>query len=486
MTDPVALRFARQICAAREAPLPRRAMEVARSCILDTVGVTLAGMPEPCAQILLETPGIADGPGGALILGTSRRTSMLDAALVNGTAAHALDFDDFTGVLGGHQSVPVVPLLLALAEEHHSSGRDFIHAYAVGVEAEIRLSRAVNHHHYDKGWHPTATLGIFGGVAAASSLMGLDTDRTATALAIAASMASGLKANFGTMTKPLHVGLTNRSALLACLLAARDFTAAAGVFEHRQGFFEVFNGAGTYDEGRLFADWCAPWEIAHDDIGLKQFPCCGSTHPAIMMALKLRAEHALRPEDIAKVEVLPHARRLRHTDTPRPQTPLQAKFSVQYVVARALLDGTVRLKDFEGEAHLEPAVLALLDRTTARAHPDMADDAPQQWGAEVIVTRTDGAVLRARLDQMVGRGGDNPMTERELWSKFEDCASRSLTREQTAPLFERLMTLEGAKDMAQVVRQMQVSHLQRPQSRADQVSFAAASDQDVPETTWVP
>lgn len=486
MDDSIALKFAHKIVQARATPLPRRATDIARSCILDTVGVTLAGMAEPCARLLLDTPGVADGPGGALILGTARRSSMLDAALVNGTASHALDFDDFTGVLGGHHSVPIVPLLLALAEERHATGRDFLQAYAVGVEAEIRLSRAVNHHHYDKGWHPTATLGIFGGVAAASSLIGLDAERTAMALAIAASMASGLKANFGTMTKPLHVGLTNRSALLACLLAERGFTAALQVFEHHQGFFEVLNGAGTYDPERMFADWCDPWEIAHDDIGLKQFPCCGSTHAAIMMALKLRADHKLAAQDIARVQVLPHIRRLRHTDTPLPQTSLQAKFSVQYVVARALLDGAVRLKDFEGEAHLEPKIRDLLSQTTAQPHPQMAEDATNQWGAEVIVTTTDGRTLQARIDQMVGRGGSNPMTEAELWAKFDDCASRSLPREQVAPLFERLMTLDAVKDMAQTLRLMQVSGLQKPQPRPEHVSFAPAAGNAAPETTWVP
>lgn len=486
MTDTVAFRLAGQIRAASAEKLPRRAMEVARSCILDTVGVTLAGMVEPCARILRDTPGIADGAGGSLILGTALRCSMLDATLVNATASHALDYDDFTGVLGGHHSVAVVPLLLSLAEARHASGRDFLQAYATGVEAAIRLSRGVNFHHYDKGWHPTATLGIFGGVAAGCSLMGLDQGRTATALAMAASMAAGVKANFGTMTKPLHVGLANRSALLACLLAERGFTASATAFEHRQGFLDVFNGPGTYQVERMFEDWFNPWEISHDDIGLKQFPCCGSTHPAIMMALKLRREHDLEAKDIAAIEILPHGRRLRHTDTPHPKTPLEAKFSMQYVVARALLDGTVRLKDFEGEAHLEPRIRALLDRTHARPHPDMAEDAAAQWGAEVIVTRTDGAVLRARVDQMVGRGGPNPMTESELWAKFEDCAGRALPREAVAPLFERLMTLESAKDMAAVLRLTQVSGLQRSQPRKDEVVFAPPSEQDAPETTWVP
>src|SRR5215213_726153 len=207
-------RLAEKICAFDGRAISRKALAQSRDCILDTVGVTLAGVPEDATRILLDTPGVADAPGPALVFGTDRRTSTLDATLVNGTASHALDYDDFSGVLGGHQSVPLVPMLFALGEERRAGGRDVLTAYVVGVETEIRLARAVNFHHYDKGWHPTATLGIFGTTAAAARLLRLDKAKTATALAIAASLASGLKANFGTMVKPLHVGHCARNGLL--------------------------------------------------------------------------------------------------------------------------------------------------------------------------------------------------------------------------------------------------------------------------------
>ncbi|WP_323010569.1 MmgE/PrpD family protein [Paracoccus sp. (in: a-proteobacteria)] len=483
-TPHIVERLAAAIVQAGETPLDAKALRQAREGILDTIGVTLAGIAEPCSQILLRTPGVAEGPGTALIFGTARRTSALDATLINGTASHALDFDDFSGVLGGHQSVPLVPLLFALAEEQGLGGAEVVQAYAVGVETIIRLARAVNFHHYDKGWHPTATLGAFAAAAAASRLLKLDVAQTATALAITASEAAGLKANFGTMTKPLHVGQAGRNGLFAALLAQRGFDAAMDVFEHKQGFLDVFNGPGTYDIEKLFANWCDPWETSLDSIGLKQFPCCGSTHPAIMMALAIREAHAPKADEIEKIEVLPHGRRLRHTDTPDPQTSLDAKFSVQYVVVRALLDGAVRLKDFEGEAHFEPQVQALLARTSARAHPDMADDAAEQWGAEVIVTLKDGTVYAKRVDDMVGRSGANRMSEQELWTKFNDCASRVLPREQVAPLFERLMTLEKAPDMRKVARLMEVSALHK--APIAKVTFAARGTEEAPETTWVP
>src|SRR6185503_7278599 len=159
---------------------------------------------------------------------------------------------------------------------------------------------------------------------------------------------------------------------MAELLAENGFDANPFVFEHHQGFFNVFNGPGLFDADKVLAGWGAPLEVEAKSIGLKQFPCCGSTHPAIMMMLALVREEGIRAADVARLEIMPHGRRLRHTNTPRPETPLQAKFSVQYAVVRALIDGAVRLKDFEGDAHLEPEVTRLLGVTEARPHPDMA------------------------------------------------------------------------------------------------------------------
>jgi 2-methylcitrate dehydratase PrpD len=482
---PLASRLADRICRFGEGDATERAFSQAKAAITDTIGVTLAGAPEPCTQILFNVQGIGGAAGEALIFGTDRRTSALDAALVNGTASHALDYDDFSGVLGGHQSVPLVAALFAAGEERHVTGRQLLLAYLVGVETEIRLARAVNYHHYDKGWHPTSTLGTIGAAAAASHLLRLDRQRTAMALAIAPSLSSGLKANFGTMTKPLHIGHCGRNGLFAALLAEAGFDANASVFEHTQGFFNVFNGPGLFDADKALAGWGAPLEIEHQSIALKQFPCCGSAHPAIMMMLKLAREEAIAAGDVRRIEIMPHGRRLRHTNTPHPKTSLQAKFSVQYGVVRALLDGAVRLKDFEGDAHLEPAITRLLDLTEARPHPDMADDAAEQWGAEVIVTMKDGRKLSRRVDNLVGRGGDNPMTPDELWEKFSDCAGRTLPREQIAPLFERLETLEAARDVNLVTQLAEVRR--RPANRlAARPSSVQHAGQNAPESTWVP
>lgn len=482
----VASRLAHKICAFREEDVTAKAMQEAKTAIIDTVACTLSGIPEPCVQILLGMPGVADAPGPSLIFGTNKRTSALDAALINGVASHALDFDDVSGILGGHHSVTVCGPIFALGEQLNVSGRRLIAAYVIGVETAIRLARGVNFHHYDKGWHPTATLGIFGATAASAWLLKLDHDRTQRALALAASFGSGLKANFGTMTKPMHVGHMARSGLFAALAAERGFEANPGVMEHKQGWFRVYNGEGTYDAEKIFESWGAPFEIeSTENNGLKQFACCGSTHPAITMMLRLAKEERVTADQVAGIEILAHKRRLPHTDNPDPKTPLQAKFSIQYTVARALADGAVKLKDFEGDAVMDERVRRLLPLITTGPHPDMPDDSPKQFGSEVIVTTRDGRRLSRRIDHLVCRGGEYPMTTDELFEKFEDCGSRVLAHDQLMPLFERLETLDKVGDVSTM------TSLLEPRLRPHEIAERMAQGQRLGSGTtvdarWVP
>jgi 2-methylcitrate dehydratase PrpD len=448
----LARQLAERIHALRFQDIPAPALAWTQSTFVDTVGCALAGMAEEPPNILLKIPGVAEAPGPALVWATRRRTSVLDATLVNGTASHALDYDDVAGVMGGHPSAMLIPPLIALGEQTGATGQDLVLAYVAGFETACRIARGVHFHHYDKGWHPTATLGIFGTVAAAARLLRLDIDTMAVALGMAASFASGLKANFGTMTKPLHVGHASRNGLFAAFMAQQGFTANPGTFEHKQGFLDVFNGPGTYDTAKILADWYQPMEAAGlGDPGLKPYPCCGSTHASVSLAIGLASTHDLTARQIERVEVMPHQRRLPHTDNPDPRTPLAAKFSIQYCVARALANRAVRLEHFEGSAHLDPAIHAMLPRIEARPHPDMPADGKLQWGAEVIVHTKDGRRLASRLDDYPSRGPAGvPMTREELWTKFSDCAGRALPRDRIAPLFERLAAIETAGAAADI------------------------------------
>ena len=441
--------LSRRPAALRFEDLPPQAVHWAKVGILDTIGVTVAGSMEPAARILARV--VAPAAGASVVFGSADRTSALDAALINGTAAHALDFDDCNNTLGGHPSAPILPALFALADERPTDGRAFITAYVAGFETECKLALGVNFHHYTKGWHATATLGVHGAAAAACHLMGLDARRTATSLAIASSLASGIKANFGTMTKPLHVGHCARNGLFAALLAERDFTANAGAFEHDQGFLDVFNGPGTYDVARILAHWGAPFDIVEPGIAIKQYPCCASTHPALDVMLDLVRRNNVAPEQVARIDCWTHARRLEHTNRPDPQTGLEAKFSVQYCLARALTDRAIRVEHFEDDAVRDPAVRAILPRVDAAAYTTAQFPADNHFGAEVKVTTVDGKVFAGRVDEALGRTSANPLPTARLREKFENCIGRALPRSRAKALadtVERLDTLADVRTLS--------------------------------------
>jgi 2-methylcitrate dehydratase PrpD len=435
-----------RIAALRFDALPPEALHWAKVGILDTVGVTLAGSREDAPRLAARALDLASGP--SLLFGTSRRVGALDAAFVNGTASHALDFDDCSNTLGGHPSVPVLSALFPLADDLGAAGRDFLVAYVAGFEAETKIALAVNFHHYSKGWHPTATLGTFGAAAAAARLMGLDAAKTSVALALAASFASGLKANFGTMAKPMHVGHSARSGVLAARLAGAGFTAnAQSVFEHEQGFLDVFNGPGTYDVQRAMAAWAEPLDIVRPGIAIKQYPCCGSTHPAIDAMLDIVDRRRIDASQVERIDAWIHARRLRHTDRPRPGSALDAKFSLQYVLARALVDRGVGIPHFQEESHRDARIAELLPRIHVAPYDAAQFAADNHFGGAVQVTLRDGSVETASVEQALGRTSANPVPQERLQRKFDLCAAMVLREEAIAPVAQAIARFESLADV---------------------------------------
>ncbi len=429
--------------------LPAQAVEVAKQGILDTVGVTLAGAHDATTAVVASALRKTAAPGPALIFGTADHVDVLNAALINGTASHALDFDDCSNSLGGHPSAPILPALWAIAPG--KSGKAFIAAYAAGVECETRFARAVNFHHYDKGWHPTATLGTFGSAAACAHLLALSPEQIATALALAASMASGIKANFGTMTKPFHVGQTTRNGLLAALLAKEGMTANEGALEHPQGFFAVYNGAGNFNPDRLLDHWGDPFDLVDPGIAFKRHPCCGSTHPAVDAMLYMRGTHGLSPERVAKVESWTHPRRLAHTNRPDPKSGLDGKFSIQYVLARALMHGIVSMAHFSDEAVLDPATRALMTRVQSAPDPVAKRETTDHFYCRLKITTTAGETFEHFVDRPVGRDRDHPLPAGALEAKFRDCAKIVLDGKAVETLLAKCNVLETLPDMSDVL-----------------------------------
>jgi 2-methylcitrate dehydratase PrpD len=428
--------------------LPVLAVQTAKEGILDTIGVTIAGAHAEATQPVSRTVLDTAGAGSSLVFGDTRRTDAPSAAMINGMASHVLDFDDCSNTMGGHPSAPIVPALWALAEELGSNGEAFIAAYVAGVECECKIGRAVNFHHYEKGWHPTGTLGTFGSAAACGHLLGLDPERLAHALALAASMASGLKANFGTMTKPFHVGHAARNGLLAALLARNGMMANPAALEDAQGFFLVYNGEGTFAAERIMREWCNPLDVIDPGIAFKRHPCCASTHPAVDAMLELRSRYNLTPDSVAVVESWTHPRRFKHTNRPNPQTGLDGKFSVQYVLARALAEGIVSLDHFSDEAVFDPATRELLGRVQSGADSQATMETTDHFYARVRVTLRSGEQVETFVDRPVGRDRAHPLPPGTLEAKFRDCVGQVLTDAAAAQLLERLLALETAGPIA--------------------------------------
>jgi 2-methylcitrate dehydratase PrpD len=438
----IATELARRIGAFSYETLPAIAVDNAKVAILDTLGVTMAGSVQEAPRIVARLPGMLDS-GPSLVFGLARRASALNAALINGVSAHVMDFDDVNMALGGHPSAAILPGLFALAEMQNASGRDLITAFVAGFETLTRVARGVNYHHYEHGWHPTATLGVIGATAACARLLALDTDATARALAISISLACGVKANFGTMTKPLHVGHCTRNGVFAALAAREGFTANTESFEHRQGFLEVFNGAGHYDAAKMLEGWADPLDIVRPGLGLKLYPCCGSTHAPIDVSLALKRKHDVRADAIERIDIKMHPRRMPHTNRPSPQSDLEAKFSVQYCIARAFVDGKVVVENFEAAAFRDAPVQALLPRIHVIPYTDYVG-APDHYATEMTVTLRSAEKHFLRIERPRGRVPEEPADPDAIRDKFIGCATRLLTAPASRSLYDKLLQLERA------------------------------------------
>lgn len=440
----IAQELARRILATKYDRLTPRSLEYAKIGLLDTLAVGIAGSGEDAAVIARKVSGSA--AGNALVWGTAQRTSLLDAAFLNGIAANVLDFDDCTDNLGGHPSSPILPGLIALAEQRHASGRDVLTAYVAGFETETCLGRGVNFHHYEKGWHPTATLGVFGAAAACARLLGLDEEQTTCALALCASLSAGVKSNLGSMAKPMHIGHASRSGLLATLLAAEGFTGNPDAFEHHQGFLDLFNGPGTYSIERILEKWGTPWDLETPGIAIKQYPCCLSAQSAIDLMLELVKKHDVRVDQVARVDVGIAARSLEHTNRPAPRSALDAKLSAQYVLARALTDRAVSLSHFDGEAYCEPEAQRVMKLIAAQPLDERVVAELGHFAAAIAITLKDGRRFEGTIDRPVGHHPGVPIPAELLKAKFESCIARALSPEQMAALYSSVQDFENVAD----------------------------------------
>jgi 2-methylcitrate dehydratase PrpD len=447
------------ICGTASASVPPPARDAARRAILDTIGVALAATAEPSVRLVREVAaGEYEAAGGgsrsksprvtgpAAVWGTGDRVAALDAALVNGTAAHALDYDDTHASVRGHPSAPIVPAALAAAELAGATGRQLADAYLIGLEVACRAGRSLGPSHAAQGFHATGTLGVLGAAAAAARLLGLTPAQARAALGIAASGAAGLRLNFGTMTKPLHAGSAARAGLLAALLARRDFSAAPDALDAARGFSRVFSPADG--DPAAIADFDTTWQAVTPGIAVKKYPCCNRGHRAADATLALAGRHAITPERVELIEVrmpageVDAAGRVGPMTYPRPQTGLEAKFSMQYVVAAAVCDRALRIGTFTDEQVRRPDVQRLLERVRPVADPRRPAGQAAANYVEVAVRLAGGQTVAERVRFSRGDPRGEPLSWDELLRKYRDCAAAALPDAQV----ERSAALIGGLD----------------------------------------
>jgi len=408
--------------AAAMPPLPEAAGREARLAIVDTLACMIAGAGEPQTLRALAAvrAGAMSGPSRAVVADLALPEAA--AALLNGTAAHALDFDDYEIPGSTHPSAPILGALLALAEARPVTLDQVTRAYAAGYEAICRLGEALGYGHYERGWHATSTLGPIGAAAAAAHLMALGADRIAAAMSLAASMAAGLKLQFGTDAKALHAGLAARAGVEAAMLAGAGATAASGVIEGRHGFLALYGAAESPGFGTVLPAIGRPVALVQYPILRKPWPSCAYTHRAIEAALALAGQPGFDPARVAEAELRiaePYLRVAGFTD---PRNPNEARFSARYCVAAALAEGEITPASFGPDAIARPAVRAMLARVRLAPYPlapglgDMSPAAPDR----LVLRLADGSGLAETVAEVTG-GPARPLGTAAILAKFSSC-----------------------------------------------------------------
>lgn len=402
---------------ARAAAIPDEARTAARDALVDYVGCAIAGARHPSVLALYEA--LRPSPGPAVVIGHAGGADALSAALINGHSGHALDYDDVHASVRGHTSTVLFPALLACAARLIAEGRtpsaiELIDASVIGVEVMGLLGLALGPDHYEAGFHATSTLGMVGAAAACGKLMGLDQATLAIALGLAATQSSGLRAQFGSDGKPLHAGLAARNGLVSALLARAGLHGAPDALDGPNGYLSVFRAGPLQLEG-----WGAPWQIVSPGLLFKAFPSCTASHGAAAAALQLHREiGSLAAEDVDAIVVTFPPGGDAALVVQRPDTGSEGRFSVEYVIAIALLRGALSLPDFDDRPIAADA--RALAAKVARRHDPAArrlSGDPSTRFVVVTLTLRDGRERTARFDGL-------PRAD-SLDAKFDDLARGS-------------------------------------------------------------
>ena len=429
----------------------------ARDAFIDIIACMVAGGHED-VTVRVRALARSWGGGRCRVVGCGRTDggegglSAPMAALVGGTAAHALDFDDNFDPAKAHATAVLAPALLALADERDLTGAHLIDAYIVGLQIMGKVGQALNPFHRSRGWHATATVGTIGAAAGCARLLGLDETRTAHAISLSTSLAGGFMSQFGTMAKPLHAGLAARGGVEAALFAEAGITAGALTLHGPHGMGTLMVGPdvaelrdrmkGTDEHGQTMTfdphTVAVPLMIEKYGLKVKRFPNCGSVHRALDGLLALKAAHGFTARDVAKILVRAPAAHLRNLMYTRPTTPAEAKFSLEYGLAVGLMTGNNALADYTPDAVARPDVAALLPLIVR----EPVEKLESEFATEVHVTLTDGTILMTTAHMPVGSTA-NPLDAAALWAKFDACVAGALPAGRINAARAALTALDG-------------------------------------------
>ena len=427
------------IAGLRYEDIPKEAIVFIQTGFADCAGVMIAGAGEPAPQLVRAM--LAPTGSEATLLFGAGRASAPEAAWINGTAAHALDFDDVAQ--RGHPSAVLVPAILAEAEATGASGKAMLLAYAAGYETWAELAWRDSGQHHMKGWHPTGIFGAIAAAAACACLRRLDAERSAHAIALGASQSAGLMSNFGTMSKPFHAGRAAHAGVVSARLAEKGFTASPDALEHPQGFLAAVSPAGNIDrESEIEAG--RVWKLARDGVAVKKYPLCYCTHRALDGMLDLLQAERVDAAKVSRVTVSTSPRFATILRNHAPQTGLEAKFSMEFAMASALVAGRAGLVELTDGFVRRADVQALMQRVVIKQDEREAPGVPGNAIYDEVTLETDGDGQPRSIRVATVRGGpDLPLSREELWAKFEGCVQAGTANVPARGLFDALMSLES-------------------------------------------
>jgi 2-methylcitrate dehydratase PrpD len=435
--------------------IPEPVLAEAVRHVIDGYGVALGGHGEEGHRILRDYAARVGGAGEVQVFGTPLRAPAELAALINGQAMHAMDFDDTQlstnsesvyGLLT-HPTTPVLGAATAAAELTGADGRRTLAAYVAGVEVACRIADAAHSRHYQEGFHTTGTVGAFGAVTAAGRLLGLSPQEMRYAFGIAAPLGGGFRENFGTMTKPLHAGQAASAGVFAARLATAGFTAALSILEAPRGFYQA--AAGGYEESRIMGKLGAPFFFEEPGISIKPYPSGSLSHPGQDAVLALVLEHDVRPEHVEEAiagtnSVMPNA-----LIYDMPQTALEAKFSFPFFLAIAILRRKVGIEEFRDEVVRSPDVQEMMKRCHHVVDPEIDSRGFQHLDTKVQIRLTDGRVLE-RIERVATGHPEKPISRNGLERKFLDCARFAIDDERATEALGRLWSFATLPSIAEL------------------------------------